>query len=212
MAESLRRRFHQQLDDIDVDVRRLFALVIEGIGIATDALLSGDREAARGLSERDEELDQINEEIESIVQRELTREAPVASELRYLLTVLRVVPELERSGDLAEHIAQRAAHGLTTSLTPVLRGLIESMGSICVDMWRDSAEAWNQRDPDAYDRLESQDDTLDELHERFLAELLQGAVPLAGALQLSLVGRFYERLGDHAVHVAERVRYLAIGA
>lgn len=209
MAEELRKRFRQQLDEIDTTVIRLFALVTESVAAATDALLTGDRETARELSASDDIIDELNHEIEEIVQRELIKEAPVASDMRYLLSVLRVVPELERSGDLAEHIAQRAAHGLTTDLTPALRGLIERMGEMCVTMWRAAADAWADRDAQAAVALEAQDDELDDLHETFTAELLQGAAPLAAALQLSLVGRFYERLGDHAVHVTERVRYIA---
>jgi phosphate transport system protein len=207
--QDLRKRFHQQLDDIETTVIRLFALVTESITIATDALLSGDRQAAEQLMERDQVIDRANDEVETIVQTELLREAPMASELRYLLTVLRVVPELERSGDLAEHIAQRTMHGLTNDLTPKLRGLIEQMGATCLHMWRSAADAWADRDGAAAARLESEDDELDDLHDRFVAELLQGAAPLPASLQLSLIGRFYERLGDHAVNVADRVSYLA---
>jgi phosphate transport system protein len=210
--QVLRKRFHQVLDDIDAHVIRLFALVTEGVAAATEALLNGDREIAERLTQSDEEIDRLNAEIEEIVQRELLRESPVASELRFMLSVLRVVPELERSGDLAEHIAQRALRGLTVDLTPSLRGLIQEMGTICVSMWRSAADCWAERDPDAAARLELEDDELDHLHEQFTAELLQGAAPLGASLQLSLVGRFYERLGDHAVHVSERVRYLALGA
>jgi phosphate transport system protein len=207
--QDLRKRFHQQLDELDTTVIRLFALVSESITMATDALLSGDRQAAEDLVARDQVIDRVNDEVEEIVQRELLREAPMASELRYLLTILRVVPELERSGDLAEHIAQRTLHGLTHDLTPALRGIIEQMGSACLEMWRSAADAWGDRDASAAERLDAEDDHLDELHDRFIAELLQGAAPLAASLQLSLIGRFYERLGDHAVNVAERVRYLA---
>jgi phosphate transport system protein len=209
---DLRKRFHQQLADLETTVIKLFALVTESIAMATDALLSGDRQAAEDLMARDEVIDQVNDDVEQIVQLELLREAPMASELRYLLTVLRVVPELERSGDLAEHIAQRTVHGLTNDLTPKLRGIIEQMGATCLDMWRAAADAWADRDGQAAARLEATDDELDELHDRFIAELLLGAAPLSAALQLSLVGRFYERLGDHAVNVAERVRYLAPAA
>jgi phosphate transport system protein len=210
--QDLRKRFHQQLDELETTVIRLFALVSEGVTAATAALLAGDRPAAELLAARDADLDRINEEVELIVQRELTMESPVASELRYLLSVLRVVPELERSGDLVEHIAQRTLHGLTPDLTPTLRGLIEQMGDLCGEMWRAAADAWADRDGEAAARLELKDDELDDLHERFTSELLQGRAPLGASMQLSLVGRFYERLGDHAVHVTERVRYLALGA
>jgi phosphate transport system protein len=121
------------------------------------------------------------------------------------------VPELERSGDLAEHIAQRAVRGLTGELTPRVRGLIEQMGRTGVEMWRASAEAYAERDGQAVARLREQDDELDDLHVSLIAELASGKLSIPVAIELALVGRFYERLGDHAVNIAARVRYLATG-
>jgi phosphate transport system protein len=120
-----------------------------------------------------------------------------------------MVPELERSADLAEHIAARAASGLTPMLTPRLRGLVEQMGRVAVRMWREVTEAFADRDPGAAARLTAADDELDTLHEYLTAELVSGSVGVSVALEMALVGRFYERLGDHAVHVAERIRFLA---
>jgi phosphate transport system protein len=125
--------------------------------------------------------------------------------------VLRIVPELERSGDLAEHIAQRAVRGLTGELTPRLRGLIQQMGRVSVQMWHETSAAWAAREPHAGDRLRELDDELDDLHLSFIAELAAGGVSVPVAIELALVGRFYERLGDHAVNIAARVHYLATG-
>jgi len=119
------------------------------------------------------------------------------------------VPELERSGDLAEHVAQRAMAGLATRLTPNVRGILQDMGTTCVEMWQAAADAWAERDPDAAERIDATDDRIDDLHDQLIAELGQGELVLADALQTTLVGRFYERLGDHAVHIAERIGYLA---
>lgn len=211
-GHELRRRFHQQLDEIDAKVLRLFALVTESVGAATDALLAGDREAARALTERDRLVDLLEVDLEQIAERELLTQTPMAGDMRYLVSVLRVVPELERSGDLAEHIAQRAAHGLAARLTPTVRGLIEQMGSIAVDLWRRAADAWAERDDAAGAALDKADDQLDRLHDQLVAELENADIALADALQTTLVARFYERLGDHAVHIAERVCYLATGS
>ncbi len=132
-------------------------------------------------------------------------------DLRYLLTILRLVPELERSADLAEHIAARAASGLTPQLTPRLRGLVEQMGRVVVRMWRDAASAFIDREEDAGERLFDADDEVDTLHDYLTAELVSGSVGVSVALEMALIGRFYERLGDHAVHIAERVKFLAAG-
>ncbi len=190
----------------------MFALVSEGLAGATEALLAGDREAARALVARDEMLDKLYVDVESLVQRQFALQSPMAVDLRFLLSVLRIVPELERSGDLAEHIAQRAVRGLTGELTPRMRGLIEQMGRTGVEMWRRAADAYAERDGHAVIHLREQDDELDDLHLSLIAELASGKLSVPVAIELALVGRFYERLGDHAVNIAARVRYLATGA
>ena len=209
---ELRSAFHRELQKIDQQVRQLFALVSEGVAGATDALLAGDRQAARDLVARDAMLDALYVDVEEIVQKQFALQAPMATDLRFLLSVLRIVPELERSGDLAEHIAQRAARGITGALTPRLRGLIQQMGRVGVQLWQSTAHAYDERDPAAAQRLRELDDELDDLHVSFIAELASGTVSVPVAIELALVGRFYERLGDHAVNIAARVRYLATGS
>jgi phosphate transport system protein len=204
-----RHRFHQQLDNIDTKVRRLFALVSESVAAATDALLAGDTEAARRLTERDAVLDQLEVDLERLTERELLMESPMGGDMRYLLSVLRIVPQLERCGDLADHIAHRGATGLALRLTPTVRGLVEQMGSTCAAMWRAAAEAWAERDGGASTELDQVDDRLDDLHTRLCAELEVADLAVADVMQMTLVARFYERLGDHAVHISERLRYLA---
>jgi phosphate transport system protein len=210
--QELRRRFHQQLDAIDVQVIRLFALVSESVAAASDAFLAGDADAAQALADQDHLLDALEADLEQLTERELLTQTPMGGDMRYLVSVLRVVPELERSGDLAEHVARRGATGLALRLTPGVRGLIEDMGGVCVDLWRQSADAWAERDAEAAARLDKADDVLDQLHEQLVDELGRSDVALPDALQTALVARFYERLGDHAVHIAERVCYLVGGS
>ena len=210
-AQELRKRFHQELDEINARVIRLFALVTEGVAAASESLLASDTEMARRLAGRDALVDQLEANLEQLAERELLTQAPMARDMRYLVSVLRVVPELERSGDLAEHIAQRAATGLALRLTPTLRGLLEQLGTTCVEMWQGAADAWAERDPEAAERLDAADDRIDNLHDQLVAELGKSDIALPDALQATLVARFYERLGDHAVHIAERIRYLAVG-
>ena len=199
------------MSEIDSKVVQLLALVGEGLAAATDALLSGDAEVARALMEREGLIDSIYRDVEHLVQQQLARQSPMATDLRFLLSVLRIVPELERSHDLAEHIARRSMRGLTSELNPRVRGIIGQMGRIGVDMWRSTADAWIERNPDIAERLETQDDELDELLVSLTAELVSGSTPVPVVLEMALVGRFFERLGDHAVNIAKRVRYLADG-
>lgn len=210
-SRELRKRFHQQLDEIDASVIRLFALVTEGVAAASESLLTSDTEMARRLTGRDALVDQLEADLEQVAERELVTQAPMARDMRYLVSVLRIVPELERSGDLAEHIAQRAATGLALRLTPTVRGLLEQLGITCVEMWQGAADAWAERDGEAAERLDTADDRIDSLHDELIEELGKADIALPDAVQTTLVARFYERLGDHAVHIAERIRYLAVG-
>lgn len=208
---EFRKQFDEQLAEIEAKVIRLFALVTEGIAAATDALLTDDAEVAQATADRDKVVDQLEVDLEELTIKEIVRQAPVAGDMRYLISVLRVVPELERSGDLAEHVAQRAVRGLAPRLTPGLRGILEEMGATAVEMWRAAADAWAERDEEAARSVDATDDRMDDLHDRLIGELLQSGVEVPDAVQTALVGRFYERLGDHAVHITERVRYLAAG-
>ncbi|HXX91865.1 MAG TPA: PhoU domain-containing protein [Acidimicrobiales bacterium] len=197
------------LERIDREIIQLFALVGEGVAGATHSLLAGDREAARVLAESDEMIDTLYRRVEELAQRQLAQRATGPDELRYLVAVLRMLPELERSGDLAEHVARRAGRGLGVELSPRARGLIEQMGEVACDMWRATADAYADRLPDVADHVESLDDELDELHVMLTAEIASGSMSLPVAIEAALVARFYERFGDHAVNLARRISVLA---
>jgi len=209
MAEELRVDYHRRMEAIEGRIIQLFAMVAEGLAAATDALLSSDRGVMVTLGEREHAIDVVYKEVEELVNRQLALQSPVAVELRFLLSALRIVPELERSHDLVEHIARRGAQGLGAELSPRTRGLIERMGRVGVDMWRMAAEAWFDRDPQAGARLSERDDEMDDLHTALTAELAGGRMGLPVAMEMALVARFYERLGDHAVNIARRITYLA---
>lgn len=211
MESELRLRFHQALADIDTNVVRLFGFVSESTAAATESFLAGDTAAARDVAGRDAVVDRLERELEELVERQLLLESPMASELRYLVTVLRIVPQLERCADLAEHVAQRAITGLGTRLTPGLRGQLGEMGTLTASMWQDTANAWVERDGDAATQIDQKDDDLDRLHDELTADLVTAGLDPADLVQTALVARFYERLGDHAVHIAERICYLVTG-
>jgi phosphate transport system protein len=208
---ELRIRFHRRLDEIDAEVVRLFGIVRERVAAATDSFATGDTELALDVTSRDVQVDDLEREVEQLTERLLLTESPMCGDLRYLVTVLRIVPQLERCGDLAEHVAQRTVTGLGLRLTPRTRELLAQMGRRCVTMWGAAAHAWATRDPHAAEGLDVIDDELDALHDELSAEILTGGLTVADAMQVTLVGRFYERLGDHAVHLAQRIAYLAPG-
>ena len=204
-----RQDFQQELDAIEARVIELFGMLAEDLNRATDALLTGNNEVIKLLAEREKTIEGLYPELESLVSRAILRQAPVASDLRFLLSVLRIVPELERSHSLVEHIARRADHFLTADLSPRTRGLVERMGALASDMWRQATESWYRRDASVADVLSERDEEMDELHSSLIGELAAGSMSIPVTMEMTLVARFYERLGDHAVNVASRVVYLA---
>jgi phosphate transport system protein len=193
------------LAEIDRQVIQLFAMVTDGLAAVTAAFLGADREVAGELIAKDPLIDRLQSSTEALVERALTHPSVGPRDLRLLVAVLRIVPELERSGDLVEHIALRTPQGLARQLTPQARGLIGHMGDIGVQLWRAAATAYADRDAQAAGRLRELDDELDDLHVRLSAELAESATSIPVAIEMSLVARFFERLGDHAVNVTRRI-------
>lgn len=195
------------LDDLDQPVLQLFAMVSEGLAAATSAFLSDDRDAARAVVAAEQDIDSLERRIEDLIHQQLAS-GPDLRALRPLLAVLRIVPELERSGDLVEHIALRTPQGMARLLSPRARMLVQDMGEVGVEMWRGAADAYARRDPATAERLRNLDDRLDDLHVSLSCELGQSVIATPVAIEMGLVARFLERLGDHAVNVARRVRDL----
>ena len=204
-----REEFQRDLERIEAKVIELFAMVAEDLPRATEALLSGDNDALAVLIEREQIIDALWPEIEELVNREIVLQAPVAADLRYLLSVLRIVPVLERAHDLVISIGSRANHSLGEELTPRSRVIVERMSELASAMWRQAADAWYQRDKTAAFSLSERDEEMDELHSSLTAELASGQMSVQVAMEMALIARDYERLGAHAVNIARRVVYLA---
>ncbi len=201
------------LQQIDRLVLQLFAMVGESVSGATHALLAGDREAAKLLAERDEVVDTLYREIERQTMEQLTMGGITApADVRFLVTVIRMLPDLERNGDLAEHVARRAARGLGAELSARSRGLVERMGEVAVHMWRVTADAYADRQSSGASVVDALDDEMDDLHVSLTVEVVAGTMPLPVAVELAMVARFYERFGDHAVNLARRAAVLAAAA
>jgi len=197
---------------VEDKVQHMFALVSEGITAATEAFLAADREVARRVVADDLLLDQLQRSVEADVERRLVNgSALTPQDAGTLIALLRIVPELERTGDLVEHIALRTPQGLAAEISPRCRALLEEMGRLAAEMWRIAADAYTDADPSAADRLRLRDDALDDLHVSLTTQLADGDISIAVAIEMGLVARFYERLGDHAVNVARRVQGMVQG-
>jgi len=204
-----RQEFERELEAIETKVIELFAMVAADLPEATQALLTGDHEVVKTIAERERAIDALYPEIDGLVNKEILLQAPVASDLRFLLSVLRIVPELERSHDLVTQIAARAGHVLSDDLSPRSRRLIERMGALVSSMWQQAADSWYERDRTMALKLSERDDELDELNASLIAELASGRIALPVTMEMTLVSWFYERLAAHAVNIARRVIYLA---
>jgi phosphate transport system protein len=204
-----RQQFGRELGAIEAKVIELFAMVAEDVPRAGDALLNGNSEVARALAERDRVIDALYPEIEELADREMLLQQPLASDFRLLVSVLRVVPELERTHDLIVDIARRGNLILSQDLSARSRGLIENMGNLASQMWREAVDCWCERDRSAAVALGERDDEMDELYASLMAELASGGMTYPVTMELTLVARFYERLADHAFNIARRVIYLA---
>jgi phosphate transport system protein len=196
------------LDRLDEQVLRIFTLVRDALAGATEIFLATDRDAARALVARDQLIDALHQDLEKAVIEELVRPNQEPGRQRRLIHVLRILPELERSGDLAEHIASHAAQGLARWLTPRALSLVSQMGAVGLEMWDMAAAAYKDRDPTAADLLRSRDDEIDDLHVSLTAELAAGGVSIPVAIEMGLVARYFERLGDHAVNVTRRLQQI----
>jgi phosphate transport system protein len=192
---------------IEIRVTQLFALVSEALAAATEALLSNDVQAGLTVVEGDQRVDDLTAEVELLVWRQLDDERMPVATLRHFVGVLLILPELERSGDLAEHIAQRAVASLGAQMSPLSRGIVQRMAEVALDMWRDAADAYGDRSAHA-DALAEDDEEINILHERLTGEIAAGSMLPAIGAQVTLLARFYERLGDHAVNLARRVEML----
>jgi phosphate transport system protein len=197
------------LDRIDHRVHQLFSLVSEALAGATDALLSGEPTTGQRVVEADQVIDDLTADLDRLVWGRIETLSPNGDELRFLVGILLILPELERSADLAEHIAQRAVTNLGSEMSPVTRGIFQRMSEVALAMWRASATAYAERSAQGT-VLDEADEEMDILHSRLTTEVSRSGMQTPVAAQVTLLARFYERLGDHAVNLARRVESLFV--
>src|SRR6516165_1848403 len=204
-----RQAFQRELDALDAKVIELFALVAAELARAALTLPNGNNEVLEILAEHGLVIGLLCPEIERRVKTAILLQAPVASDLRFLLCVLRILPELERSHHLVVQLASRASHIRGEDLSPRGRELVGRMGKLASDLWRRAADSWYQRDHSAAATLAERDNEMGELHASLIAELSSGRMALAVTIEMTLMAPLYERLSDHAVNIADQVVYIA---
>lgn len=215
MPENIRKTFHQELDEVQHEIVRLAAMVTEIIPRGTEALLANDLHEAQHLVDGDDALDAISLEVEERCYQLLALQQPMAGDLRAIVTALRLTSEIERSGDLVVNIMKGARRIYGVEYDPRVRGLIQRMGDEAQRLFKLAVDAYVERDAGLAAALDDMDDRLDVLHKDYIQAIFEShsstTIDLQAAVQLALIGRYYERIGDHAVNMGERVRYMVTG-
>ena len=209
-----RSTFHNQLDDIQRDLIRVAARVTETIMRGTQALLDLDLAAAQAIIEGDEEIDSLTLDIEERCFTILARQQPMAGDMRAVVTAIRLTSEIERSGDLMVNVGKAVRRLYGSRVPPELRGHLEAMATEAVRLYQMAMDAYAQGDATLASALDDMDDRLDQIHKDYMQAILElhaDVQDVQVAVQLALVGRYYERIGDHAVNIGERVQYMVTG-
>jgi phosphate transport system protein len=210
----VREGYREELDDINTCLVEMANSVGSAISTATTALLDADVALADLVIAGDQQIDATRESIEQRCFTLLARQQPVAGDLRTITTAMRIVSDLERMGDLAEHVAKLARMRFPESAVPLeVRASFLEMGHIAEMLITKTATVIAKRDVEAAQELETDDDAMDGLHRGLFRELLSDDWPhgIETAIDVTLLGRYYERFADHAVSVARRVVYLVTG-
>ena len=212
---DLRTAYHEEIEEVRNQIVRLAGSVIEAIPRATAILLDGDLEGAEYLISADDEMDAKALDLEEEIYRVMALQAPVAIELRTLVAALKIVGEVERSADLAVNICKAARRLYGHALDPRLRGFITKMSEQAQSLYVAAIEAYVENDDAKAAAIDDMDTLLDGLQREFIQVIFEshaaGRIDLQVAVQLAVVARFYERIGDHAVNIGERVRYVVTG-
>lgn len=213
--DNVRRSYHQTLEGIRQEMIQMAALVTEGIPRATETFLAGDLHEAQRIVEDDDPLDARAVELEETCYQVLALQQPMAGDLRGIVTAIRMIAEIERSGDLVVNIAKGARRVFGTDIPARLRGLIGQMGEEATRLFRIAMDSYIDGDAALAAAIDDLDDRLDGIHREYVQEIFrahqEGDLTIQAAIQLALVGRYYERIGDHAVNIGERVRYMVTG-
>jgi phosphate transport system protein len=211
----MREQFQEELNQVNATLVQLAGLVKEAMAHATTALLTADLALAEKVIADDAVIDEIQHELDAKTINLIAIQGPVASDLRVLVTSLRMSADLERMGDLAHHISKSARMRYpATAVPPELALTIEDMGRVCGKIIEKVSIVLQNKDTNLALEVEKDDDEIDGLHRKIIQTLLDPKWNhgIETAIDMTLLGRYYERCADHAVSIARRVYYLVTGS
>jgi phosphate transport system protein len=211
----MREAFHEQLDALFTDLADIAAQVRQAVRDASRALLTSDVEVAEAVISADREIDRAAEKVEDSAFMLLTLQQPVAGDLRMVVAALRMVSELERMGDLSVHVAKIARLRVPQVAVPAeARPTMLRMATVAEEMVARVVRIIGERDVEAAEELELMDDEMDQLRVTTFSQLLaddEWRHGIESAVDIALLGRYYERIADHAVSVARRIVFVVTG-
>jgi phosphate transport system protein len=210
----IRSVFQEELDGVSQSLVDLSNMVSDSIHKATEALIEADLKIAEEVISNDEKIDLYQHDLDTRIIDIIARQQPVASDLRALVTALRMSADLERMGDLSHHVAKvaRLRHPENV-LPPELRDLVNHIGSVAENISRKIPTVIETRDTELALQVERDDDEMDKLHRQLIGSMSNNtwAHGVESAIDVTLLGRYYERFADHAVSVSRRVYFLVTG-
>ncbi|HVF20237.1 MAG TPA: phosphate signaling complex protein PhoU [Mycobacteriales bacterium] len=209
-----RVRFHDQIETALAEIVEMICLVDAAVEQVTESLLTGDIRLAETVISQDDAIDALYRKLELAIHEMFARQAPVAGDLRALIAIIRMIGDLERSGDLALNIAKTVRRIYPLELPAGCGPTVARMGEQARILLQGAAQSVRDLEPDTAERLDLMDDVMDELSVEMFRALADPAagVEVETAMHLALVTRYYERIADHAVSVAERVEFLVTGS
>jgi len=210
----VRTEFHQQLDALNADLARMCELAGEAMQCATLGLLTVDLDAAERVLTDLDALARLRKKVDHTALTVLARQAPVASDLRVVVAAVHISSDADRMGGLAAHVARivRRRHPAPVLPDEVV-GQFSEMGSLAVDLADDAASVIIDGDPVRASRIRDDDEAMNDMHRRLFSTVMspQWSHGVPAAIDLVLLGRFYERFADHAVAIAARVLFRSTG-
>ncbi|RYG78217.1 phosphate signaling complex protein PhoU [Yimella sp. RIT 621] len=210
----MRNAFHDDLDRVSDQLVHMTEMVGTAMTRATDALVNTDLGVAESVIAADDDIDTVRRQVDDLAVDLLARQQPVATDLRMVVTAMHMASDIERMGDLARHIAKIARMRYPKQAVPQeVLPHITSMSEWAIDLAKKTGEAIDSKDVHAAQEIERLDDHMDDLHRQIFAALHSEGWnhPTETAVDVTLLSRYYERFGDHAVAVADRIVYLVTG-
>ena len=210
----MRDAFHDDLDAISLSLVEMSQLANTAMVRATKAILEADLALAEEVISEDERIDNLHHDLDARTLTLLARQQPVAGDLRTIVTSIRMSSDIERMGDLAHHVAKLARMRYPAcAIPPELVFIIQEMGEVAQRIMTKTTGIITSRDTLAAVELEKDDDAMDKLHRKLFEILLDDnwSHGIETAIDMTLIGRYYERYADHAVSVARRVYFLVTG-